>query len=220
MFKRLSLSIMAFIVLFSLGFSSSISSANAATEEDSEVKVLDVETVTNLETIMDKYSLNKSQITSSYSLTDNEGIINLYNKDTDTYYNFYVNHNEITYQSIQKELEDGNVSFDLYTNKFESVFKEELTPEGEMVADSDKSSDSDFTIMSSKPNKAALKWACIFSSYIACIGVAAGVGAAGTLISGPFGAAAGFAGGAACRYVFQTLVEKYGSKGTACKILS
>lgn len=49
-------------------------------------------------------------------------------------------------------------------------------------------------------NKAALKWACIFSSYSACIGVSLGAGA---MVSGPFGTATGFAGGAA-----------------ACKVLS
>ncbi|WP_241964989.1 hypothetical protein [Staphylococcus simulans] len=69
-------------------------------------------------------------------------------------------------------------------------------------------------------NKAALKWACIFSSYSACIGVSLGTGPAGAMVSGPFGAATGFAGGAACRYIFQTAVEKFGGKDAACKVLS
>ncbi|MFW3528600.1 hypothetical protein [Staphylococcus caprae] len=47
-----------------------------------------------------------------------------------------------------------------------------------------------------------------------------GAGAAGAMVSGPFGAATGFAGGASCRYIFQTAVEKFGGEDAACKVLS
>ncbi|WP_240622414.1 hypothetical protein [Staphylococcus lutrae] len=92
-----------------------------------------------------------------------------------------------------------------------------MSQKGEIVEE--KSIDDKSTYYrSANVNKAAPRWACVFSSYTACVGVALGAGAAGSLVSGPFGAAAGFTGGFACRYVFQTAVEKYGGKDAACKI--
>lgn len=213
MFKKFFLVTMSLVMLFTFGISPSTNQANAA-EDNIQLDILDVTTVTNLKEALSKYNLTMSDITSSYSFEETQGVINLYDSLKDIYITFYVNNKVVEFQSIQKELKNGNVTFDLYTFNLEKAFSEEITSTGDLV---DKGG---ISLYAKKPNKAALKWACIFSSYLACLGVAAAAGAAGTLVSGPFGAAAGFAGGTACRYVFQTLVEKYGSKDQACKILS
>lgn len=120
-----------------------------------------------------------------------------------SYINLYITNNKIEFQSVQKTIANGNATFELFTVDGKFVFLEEITSEGDFVHNVKQ-----ITTFATKPNNAAIKWACIFSSYLACMAISAGVGAAGSLISGPFGAAAGFA----CRYVFQTLVEKYGIK--------
>lgn len=61
-------------------------------------------------------------------------------------------------------------------------------------------------------NKAALAWACLFSSKVACVGAAGGA-----MLIGPWGAAiTGSVAGSACEMLFITLVEKYGGKDASC----
>lgn len=216
MLKKIGISFLSLLMLFSFILSGSISNVQAQGIEEPELKVLDVNSITNLDEALAKYGLVREDITSSFTIEDSQGVVNLYDSVNDLYVNFYINNEKVEYQSTQKELENGNVLFELFTFDLELALSEEITESGELV---DKN-EGIMTVAAKKPNKAALKWACIFSSFLACVSISAAAGAAGALVSGPFGVATGFTGGAACRYVFQTLVEKYGSKDQACKILS
>ncbi|MCS4485781.1 hypothetical protein [Staphylococcus americanisciuri] len=133
------------------------------------------------------------------------------------YYNYYLEGNKIEYYSIQNKLSNGNSTFTLYDINDNYILKSEANNNGDIV---NESTAVDNGVTTYAINNAALKWACIFSSYSACIEVSLGAGAAGAMVSGPFGVATGFAGGAACRHIFQTAVEKYGGKDAACKLLS
>ena len=232
MFQKGIFTLMSLVLLFSLGFSSIPSKVLAKSTESEEIDLatMDLSKVKNLEQIISEYSLSKTNVTTSYSMQKGEGVINLHDTNKDIWVNLYVSNNVVEFQSLQKELENGNVSFNLFSNEFTLVASEIIEPNGSLVNQpmSKLSKVGTPTKVIAYPgggsttsiNPAAFKWACIFSSYLACIGVSVAVGAAGALVSGPFGIAAGFAGGAACRYVFQTLVETYGSKDKACKILS
>ncbi|MGN9866689.1 hypothetical protein [Bacillus swezeyi] len=209
---------MCIFLLVSAGISSNqVKASNLNESHNEEVDLESLEPVnlkhiTNLDETLTKYNLKSSNITSTYSFKNEDtGIINLYDEESDNYVNFYIMNNKIEFQSVQKKLNDGKTLFNLYTNELELVLSETANSDGEL--------EKKITI-AKKPNRAALKWACIFSSYLACISTSIAAGAAGAIVSGPFGVATGFVGGNACRYVFQTLVEKYGGKKAACKIFS
>ncbi|MEK4504347.1 hypothetical protein [Bacillus sp. FSL R12-0069] len=217
--NKLILSILA-VVLFFTTISSSLR-AFAAEEDNNNAEITmmsDVNKVNNLSDTLTELSLSKDNIVSKYEIAENgrtTGIVNVKGASDDVYYNLYVNsENNVEFVSKQEAHSNGNTSFNLYS----------LESNGKLSLAMTETADKDGKLIPKKVkreiNRAALKWACIFSSYLACIGVAAAAGFGGALVSGPFGAAAGFAGGAACRYVFQTLVEKYGSKKQACKLLS
>lgn len=217
--NKLILSILA-VVLFFTTISSSLR-AFAAEEDNNNAEITmmsDVNKVNNLSDTLTELSLSKDNIVSKYKITENgrtTGIINVKGASDDVYYNLYVNsENNVEFVSKQEAHSNGNTSFNLYS----------LESNGKLSLAMTETADKDGKLIPKKVkreiNRAALKWACIFSSYLACIGVAAGIGAAGALVSGPFGVASGFVGGHACRYVFRTLVEKYGSKKQACKVLS
>ena len=172
--------------------------------------------VENFNEIANQLNLEEQDITSRYTLKESGvGIINAHDKDSSEYYNLYIVDGEIKYISSQEKLGDNSATFNLYevnteSGEFDPAMSLRANSNGELIN----------TRKRRAINNAAFKWACIFSSYVACAGVAAGAGAAGSLVSGPFGAAMGFAGGAACRYLFQTAVTKYGSKQKACSILA
>ncbi|MCY7718442.1 hypothetical protein O3S73_019145 [Bacillus altitudinis] len=221
--KKFILAIMSIIMLVSFAIPTSHIKANTDNEviDLKDLKPVELKEIKNLDKILSKYKLKKKNITSTYYLDeDKTGIINLYDKKKKVYFNFYIVNNTIEFQSIQKELNNGKTSFDLYTNEFENVISETADSNGEIEPKDTNENMIASSKAAKKPNKAAIKWACIFSSYIACLSVSAAAGAGGALISGPFGLASGFAGGLACRYVFQTLVEKYGGKKAACKLFS
>ncbi|MFW3591230.1 hypothetical protein ACN9U3_10295 [Staphylococcus caprae] len=183
-----------------------------------DVKKINTNNVKNLDSVLQKHNLKRSNLLdNNYKVKkDNVGFMNA--KDNKgTYYNFYLEGNKIEYYSIQKKLSNGNSTFTLYDINDNFILKSEANQKGDIVKENTAVDNGTTTYAI---NKAAFKWACIFSSYSACIGVSLGAGAAGSMVSGPFGAATGFAGGAACRYIFQTAVEKFGSKKAACKVLS
>ncbi len=193
--------------------------------DEHELEKIDLNLVVNLEYTLNKVGISRANLlNNNYRINkDNVGFINA-KDNNDIYYNFYLVGNEIRYYSIQQTKVNGNVTFDLYDLSKNHLLYSELDQNGnkvnEKVYDLNDNGYSSFRSKSTGINKAAFKWACIFSSYLACMGVAGAIGAAGGLVSGPFGLAAGFVGGGACRYIFQTAVEKYGSKERACKILS
>ncbi|MEK4611500.1 hypothetical protein [Bacillus sp. FSL K6-0067] len=215
--NKLILSILA-VVLFFTTISSSLR-AFAAEEDNNNAEITimsDVNKVNNLSDTLTELSLSKDNIVSKYEIAENgrtTGIINVKGASDDVYYNLYVNsENNVEFVSKQEAHSNGSTSFNLYSlesnGKFSLAMTETADKDGKLIPKRVKR----------EINKAAYKWACIFSSYLACIGVAAAAGAAGALVSGPFGATAGFAGGLACRMVFQTLVEKYGSKKKVCSL--
>ncbi|MGX0297697.1 hypothetical protein [Staphylococcus epidermidis] len=183
-----------------------------------DVEKVNLNQVQNLDVTLENHNLTRENLlNNNYKVKkDNVGFINAKDKNN-VYYNFYLEGNKIEYYSIQKKLANGNSTFTLYDINGNYILKSEANNNGDIVKENTAV---DNGVTTYAINKAALKWACIFSSYSACIGVSLGAGAAGSMVSGPFGAATGFAGGAACRYVFQTAVEKYGGKDAACKILS
>jgi hypothetical protein len=175
----------------------------------------------NLDEFLEMTNVSKDEILKNNFIIKSEdvGFINAKNNETGMYYNFYIKGNKILYYSTQQSKDNGNAVFKLY-DQFNSLsMTSEITKTVEFV--SEKISDCFANgIQSVSISKSAYAWACVFASYMACIGVALAAGAAGTLVSGPFGTAAGFAGGAACRYLFKTAINKYGSKKKACQILT
>ncbi|HDR7915146.1 TPA: hypothetical protein QCY05_004374 [Bacillus wiedmannii] len=209
--KAFVLFLSVFLVLFS--FSSSSSVANAEEKSVKDTMQIDLLKIKNFNDVLDSLSQDKKDIISSFWFdeTIKSGVINIYNKDENKYYNLYVEKDRITYYSTQyyidSKKEDAN--FELYSinkdNSFEYEFTSSIVKETGQVQHS---------MAKAAVSNSVYKWACIFSSRVAC------VAAAGTLgfgVAGPFGATAAVA---ACGYLFGTLVEKYGSKGAACKILS
>ncbi|MCQ9299530.1 hypothetical protein NQ043_00010 [Staphylococcus hyicus] len=214
--------ILVCISLISLCIFPGENSAHASNEvlTENDVEKVNLNKVENLDIVLKKVGQDKSTILpNSYNLKGkNIGFINIKGNDG-KYYNFYLEKNYITYYSVQYKKGNGNAVFELRDNNKNFVLSSEVNKDGKIVSEK-TIDDLKSNYRSANVNKAALKWACIFSSYAACVGVAASVGAAGSLVSGPFGAAAGFAGGLACRVVFQTAVEKYGGKKAACKYLT
>jgi hypothetical protein len=186
-----------------------------------DLKKVKLKKVENLDEFLEMSNVSKDEILKNNFIIKSEdvGFINAKNNETGMYYNFYLKGNKILYYSTQQSKDNGNAVFKLY-DQFNSLsMTSEITKTGEFV--SEKISDGFANgIQSVSISKSAYAWACVFSSYMACIGVALAAEAAGTLVSGPFGTAAGFAGGAACRYLFKTAINKYGSKKKACQILT
>lgn len=220
---------MALLVSVTTVISSSSSSVNAQTNSNElsrdDVEKVDLSKVTNLEEALNNVGLSKDNLLDNNFKIKGENIsfINAKDNETGHYYNFYLEGNEIKYYSVQKEKENEHATFELYDLNNSFILSSEIDQNGNIIKEKtfkDQEQDGVQTMASSGINEAAFKWACIFSSYMACISIALAAGAAGALVSGPFGVAAGFAGGQACRYIFQTAVEEFGSKDKACKVLS
>lgn len=210
--------------LLILSFSSTQQSANAASATSAiqnsyssvdfnsfQFETLDISDIKNLNDILGKLSQSDKDIYSSYVLDEDveSGVINIYNSKEDQYYNLYVEGDLITYYSKQYYTEKDDVNFELYSITGDNYIRHEFTS-----SVSKNTGEIEHVIGVNSVDPVAFKWACIFSSYISC---AVAAGALGWVIGGPIGsAAAAFA----CRYVFQTLVEKYGTKERACKIFS
>ncbi|WP_017795149.1 hypothetical protein [Oceanobacillus kimchii] len=229
MFKKLIITFM--IVLVSI--TTVLPNVSAATKQNDDLidfddlEEVDLTTVTNLDEALGNVGITRDNLLdNNYKvISENVSFINAKNTENNRYYNFYLEGNEIKYYSVQAEKDNGNATFELYDMSNIFILSSEVDKYGNVVKeetymDRHPENDGIQLLSSSGINKAAFKWACIFSSYIACLAVAAAAGAAGALVSGPFGVAAGFAGGNACRYLFQTAVDKYGGKDKACKVLS
>lgn len=209
------------ILVFSvvLIFSIKEVSANQIITTDSGEKIeqvsTDVSDISNISDILNHLKLSNADIVSRYQITNEAtSIVNIHQQNSSKYYNLYVQDGKVVFMSIQDRLYDGSTTFSLYEVDAENYFNSTL------YLKADSSGNLIQSIQDRDINKAAFKWACIFSSYVACASVAAAAGAAGAIVSGPFGAAAGFAGGMACRTLFQWAVTKYGSKDKACSILA
>lgn len=221
MLKKSIVFILSALVIFTTVFSPNTNAESNSKSQltDDDLEKIDLNKVENLDSALSNLNLSRDNLLDNNNRVkgENSGFINA--KDSnDTYYNFYLKGNTIDYYSVQKKESNSNATFELYDMNNNSLLNSEINQNGEVVKESTSQGDST-AFRSSGINKAAFKWACIFSSYVACVGVAGAAGAAGTLVSGPFGAAAGFAGGGACRYIFQTAVDKYGSKEKACSVL-
>lgn len=211
--------ILAFSVALISIFSIADVSANQIITTDSGEKIeqvsTDVSDISNISDILNHLNLSNADIVSRYQITnETTSIVNIHQQNSSKYYNLYVQNGKVVFMSIQDRLYDGSTTFSLYEVDTENYFNSTL------YLKADSSGNLIQNIQDRDINKAAFKWACIFSSYVACASVAAAAGAAGAIVSGPFGAAAGFTGGFACRTLFQWAVTKYGSKDKACSILA
>ncbi|HBI3769200.1 TPA: hypothetical protein K4452_002610 [Enterococcus faecalis] len=177
----------------------------------------DYENVQNYGEIIAALQITEDSFLSAYRIDDKSvgstvGIINFYDSSSDTYYNLYIDQErKIDYITTQKENSDGTASMSLYQwngRDFDTGFIETIDSQGNFIEN--------HRTKRAAVNKIALGWACLFSSYIACVGASAGATAAGSLIGGPWGAAVGIGGGFACKYLFQHLIEKFGGKDAAC----
>lgn len=193
--------------MFLLSFSPLVNTANAQINENQ----INLSEINNATVLLSELDQNTENIISSYWLDESvkSGVINLFDSKENKYYNLYIEKDLITYYSTQyyvnEKTEDAN--FELYTvtenNDFIHEFTSTIVKEtGEVT----------HQIQPFSTSNAVYKWACIFSSRIACIAAA---GTLGFGVAGPFGATAAVA---ACSYVFGTLIEKYGSKDAACSI--
>lgn len=212
---------LSFLVVLTTIFNSNGSaetSDNQLSQDDLEK--INLNDVTNLDSTLSNLGLSKDTLLDNNNRVKGEksGFINAKDKNG-VYYNFYLNENTIEYYSIQTKKDNGNATFELYDLNKNRLLNSEVKKNGELIKEQTEDQSTNGVTREAGINKAAFKWACIFSSYVACVGVAGAAGAGGALVSGPFGAAAGFAGGAACRYIFQTAVDKYGSKEKACSVL-
>lgn len=211
--KKISLIFLSsFLFLFS--FSPIVDSVNAESTSAKENNQIVLSQIENFESIIESLSQKSTDIISSYWLDPSvkSGVINIHNKKEGKYYNLYVEGDSITYYSTQyhvNDKKDSDANFELYSvdenNNFTHEFTSTIVKETGEVH---------HAIAKASTSNTVYKWACIFSSRIACIAAA---GTLGFGIAGPFGATAAVV---ACGYVFGTLVEKYGSKDAACKIFS
>lgn len=184
-----------------------------------------------LKTFLKEHNLKSKQITTAYKIFDEETqethfIVNIKLNSKDEYINVYFL-NETLFGYSKQYYEDNTkqaATFELYeATSNELVMDETITTSGEIISNTVVEKDEDKVSTRAALTKKqvfALKWACIFSSYIACVSVAGSVGVGVALISGPVGAITGGLAGWACRYLFQTAVEKYGGKQAACKVFS
>ncbi|MEJ7541240.1 hypothetical protein [Staphylococcus intermedius] len=217
MYKKISL----FTMIFSIIFVSIIPNFAVAETNNKNSNKLDITSVNNLEEILKNKNLSKKDILQeSYKMSDGTGIINLKDSKNDIYYNFYVENKKITYFSTQSKLSNGNALFKLFDINDNFLYSSEANQNGEIIKEQ-TAMDRDQTAFRSNlsgTQKAALKWACIFSSKVSCATAAAGVAAGGTLM-GPWGAViTGGTAASACELLFTTLVEKYGGKDAACSL--
>lgn len=106
--------------------------------------------------------------------------------------------------------------FKLFSVSGDELYNSVIDKNGQQVSESTPAADNNTAFRSSGVNKAAVAYACMFASKMACVGAAAGVAGAG-MVMGPWGAAiTGSTAATACETLFTTLVEKYGSKSKAC----
>lgn len=195
--------------------------AQAKTEEEVvQTEKLDLSSVTNLNEVLTNLDLSKDEVLEkSFRIpSDNTAIVNVKDNESDTYYNLFVEGNEITSYSKQKELENSNSEFELYDLNGTALYNSVVDKNGQEVSESTPAADDGVVKEASGPSRAAIAWACLFASKMSCVaaaGAAAGVG----MISGPWGAAiTGSAAGSACEMLFTTLVEEYGNKAKACSV--
>ncbi|TCI51886.1 hypothetical protein EVJ24_12180 [Exiguobacterium sp. SH1S21] len=208
-YKQFTLVMSTLLLLFG-SFSLSV---NAAEHSGATKQHLNLNDIKNHEQIFELIHQDPNDIISSYWLDESvkSGVINIFNSSENKYYNLYVEKDHITYYSIQYYVshDSKDAKFELYSidsfNNSHHEFTSQVANETGKVS---------HQINAKSNSNTAYKWACIFSSYVAC---AAAAGTIGFGVAGPFGAGAA---ALACRYVFQTLVEKYGSKKAACKIFS
>lgn len=209
--KRLFVLMSTMLLLLSLNPFAGAVSAEAKPSEDQHQ--IDLDAIKNLDALLENLNQSTEDVISSVWLDEEvkSGVINLYNEDEDKYYNLYIEEDAITYYSTQYYVDESKEEalFELYS------VKEDNSTVHEFTSSIDKDTgEVEHNIMAKSTDDKVYKWACIFSSRIACIAAA---GTLGFGVAGPFGAtAATFA----CGYVFGTLVEKYGSKDAACKLFS
>ncbi|WP_413364558.1 hypothetical protein [Lysinibacillus sp. 3P01SB] len=210
--KKISMVLLSsFLFLFS--FKPLLETVNAQENSLKEISQSDFSKIKNYESLLVTLLQNEEDIISAYWLDEavKSGVINIYNKKEDKYYNLYVEEDSINYYSVQYyvDKESGDANFELYSVGENNVITHEYTS-----TILKETGEVNHTIGTYSSSNAVYKWACIFSSRIACIAAA---GTLGFGVAGPFGATAATL---ACGYVFGTLVEKYGSKEAACKIFS
>lgn len=183
-----------------------------------------------LRAFLKEHNLKSKQITTAYKIFDKETqevhyIVNIKLNSKEEYINVYFL-NETLFGYSKQYYEDNtkqSATFELYeANSNDLVMDETITTSGEIISNTVVDNDEDMVSTSAYTKKQvfALKWACIFSSYIACVAVAGSVGAGVTLISGPVGAISAGLAGWACRQLFQHAVEIYGGKQAACRAFS
>lgn len=195
-------------------------SLSEAKEQDEQVKTekLDLSSVKNLDEVLKNLNLSKNDVLDeSYRIpSDNTAIVNVEDKDNSSFYNLYVEGDKITSYSTQQSVNNNKAEFNLYDMNGEIIYTSVVDENGQEVSESTPAANDTKVRESGNVNKAALAWACLFSSKVACVGAAAGV-AGGAMLIGPWGAAiTGSAAGSACEMLFTTLVEKYGGKDAAC----
>lgn len=97
-----------FFLVFSMILSVTIPfNAQAKTEEEVvQTEKLDLSSVTNLNEVLTNLDLSKDEVLEeSFRIpSDNTAIVNVKDNESDTYYNLFVEGNEITSYSKQKEL--------------------------------------------------------------------------------------------------------------------
>lgn len=200
-----------------IGAGTSVYASEESQSKVTSIEKKDYENVMNYESITNSLGIKDENILSAYRIDDESigstvGIVNFYDSESGFYYNLYIDQErKVEYVTSQKENIDGTISMALYQWNGEDLdtgFIEKSDSEGTLIENN--------RVKRGSVNKIALGWACLFSSYIACVGASAGATAAGSLIGGPWGAAVGVAGGFACKYLFQHLIEKFGGKNAAC----
>ncbi|MBO3090935.1 hypothetical protein J5F27_03255 [Schleiferilactobacillus harbinensis] len=194
-------------------------SANNSNTVIKKLKTDKLDLVGNYTNIITLTELKKANFISAYQVKDttsdrSTGVLNYLNKSTNVYYNVYLAP-DATINYVTKQYNNGNGTYG-----FDILYYNEQTKELDNVYhddfDSQLNATSNLLETRAAVNKLALGWACMFSSYMACIGASAAAGVLGTVTLGPISIAGATLGGVACRYVFQHLVQKLGGKGAAC----
>ncbi|MCZ3622055.1 hypothetical protein [Lactobacillus mulieris] len=215
-------SLLSAVLFLGGGLLSSGTKVYAAIESEptSSVTRLDskkLESIQNYKEIVKTLNLKSDYLLSAYRIDDRStgktiGIINFFDSQNKIYYNFYVDsQRKIEYITAQKENLDNTFNMALYQwtgVDFDTGFIQKIDSNGNFIEN--------FYTDRAKVNKIALGWACLFSSYLACMGASAAASAGGALIGGPWGATVGVIGGAACKVLFQQLVQRFGGKNAAC----
>ena len=179
-----------------------------------------------LQNFFKEYDLKPKNVESAYQIQDNDQthyIVNVQLNENGDFINIYFANEELFSYSIQKydDKTQNSATFELYDAVDDTlIMSESISKDKEITTNYLISENEVSTYALTDKQVFALKWACIFSSYMGCIGASLAAGAAGTLISGPVGTVTGALGGWACRYLFQTAVEQFGGKQAACKFFS